>query len=127
MFYLFSADHKCIGTCDNTPCAADLASRGEYAMEYADGCQIGYINNNGTPEPPPVIPLTLTEREARARIQRDSLLLGFDRDLYRNQFFWATLSAEQQAERTNYRQALLDVPQQSGFPDAIQWPDYPAL
>ena len=26
---------------------------------------------------------------------------------------------------TEYRQALRDVPQQSGFPDAVEWPDSP--
>jgi hypothetical protein len=31
------------------------------------------------------------------------------------------------AEMTTYRQALRDVPAQSGFPDAITWPQEPSI
>ena len=38
---------------------------------------------------------------------------------------WADLTADKQAEWSTYRQALLDVPQQFGFPTDIIWPTKP--
>jgi len=38
---------------------------------------------------------------------------------------WADLTSTQQAAWSAYRQALLDVPQQSGFPHDITWPTKP--
>ena len=38
---------------------------------------------------------------------------------------YASLTAEQQVQLQTYRQALLDVPQQSDFPVAIDWPTRP--
>jgi hypothetical protein len=38
---------------------------------------------------------------------------------------YASLTAEQQADLQTYRQLLLDVPQQSDFPVAIDWPTKP--
>jgi len=61
---------------------------------------------------------------AKIRAQRDSLLLTVDA-IAGNALRWASLSAEQQAEWAAYRQALLDVPQQAGFPDNITWPQEP--
>jgi len=40
--------------------------------------------------------------------------------------WWASLTAEQQAEATTYRQALLDVPSQTGFPTNVVWPTKPS-
>ena len=127
MFYIFNKNGKCISSCDIRPCETDLASRGEYLIEHDGDCQLGYTDNNGVPTPPVVVPPTPEQQAATARDKRDGLLLRFDRDLYRNQFFWSTLTPEQQAERMAYRQALLDVPQQSGFPDAVIWPASPTL
>lgn len=127
MFYIFNKNGKCISSCDIRPCETDLASRGEYLIEHDGDCKVGYTDNNGTPAPPVVIPPTPEEVATATRKQRDSKLLDFDRKLYRNQFFWSTLTAEQQAERLAYRQALLDVPQQPGFPDAAIWPARPII
>lgn len=127
MFYIFNKNGKCVCSCDSRPCEDDLASRGEYLLEFDGDCKVGYIDNNGTPVPPVVIPPTPEEVSDAARNQRNAKLMDFDRKLYRNQFFWSTLTAEQQAERLSYRQALLDVPQQTGFPDDVIWPSYPTL
>lgn len=40
---------------------------------------------------------------------------------------WTTLTPEQQQKVLDYRQALLDIPQQEGFPDNIIWPEVPDL
>ena len=56
------------------------------------------------------------------RSQRDHLLSIIDKI---NPIWYSTLTYEQQQELINYRQALLDVPQQSGFPQTITWPIQP--
>lgn len=38
---------------------------------------------------------------------------------------WNCLTTEEQALWTTYRLELLDVPQQSGFPNSITWPTKP--
>lgn len=38
---------------------------------------------------------------------------------------WAALTPEKQAEWATYRQTLLDVPQQDGFPHNVIWPVKP--
>lgn len=42
-----------------------------------------------------------------------------------NPIWYASLSSEQQSELQTYRIALLNVPQQVGFPDTIEWPSKP--
>jgi hypothetical protein len=56
------------------------------------------------------------------RQHRDQLLGLVDRI---NPVWYASLSSEQQQELAGYRQALLDVPQQTGFPINIVWPAKP--
>lgn len=128
MFYIFNKNGKCVGSCNAEPCRDDLASRGEQVMEFSEECQLGWeLDGNGTPRAP-VVPLPTPEQMTeKARQLRNGLLAQFDRKLYRNQFFWSTLTTEQQSERLAYRQALLDVPQQVGFPVDIAWPDQPIL
>jgi hypothetical protein len=57
-----------------------------------------------------------------ARIQRNNLLLEIDAV---SPVRYASLTAEQQVQLQTYRQLLLDVPQQSNFPTAIDWPTKP--
>ena len=67
----------------------------------------------------------LTEALAQSvRSERDQRLLAVDA-IAGNALRWAALSEASQAEWTAYRQALLDVPHQSGFPDNITWPQEP--
>ena len=61
---------------------------------------------------------------AQLRSERDNLLVEVDA-IAGNALRWATLSAEQQNVWAVYRQALLDVPQQDGFPNAVAWPAQP--
>ena len=56
------------------------------------------------------------------RRQRNLLLESVDRV---NPVWYASLSSEQQSELQTYRIALLNVPQQAGFPDTIEWPSKP--
>ena len=56
------------------------------------------------------------------RSERNRLLADIDRV---NPIWHASLSLEQQQELSTYRQALLAVPQQSGFPAQVIWPAKP--
>jgi len=57
----------------------------------------------------------------QVRAKRDSLLVVVD-VVVSNPLRWASLTSDKQNEWTVYRQALLDVPQQSGFPSTVTWP-----
>ena len=61
---------------------------------------------------------------AQVRSQRDQLLLEVDA-FVGNPLRWADLSSEAQTLWATYRTALLDVPQQAGFPNTITWPTKP--
>jgi hypothetical protein len=64
---------------------------------------------------------------ASIRSQRDVLLATNVDPIATNSLRWAGLSAEQQQALGAYRQALLDVPQQAGFPHNVVWPEKPTL
>ena len=58
------------------------------------------------------------------RSDRDGRLAEVDA-IAGNALRWADLTSAEQAEWSTYRQALLDVPQQDGFPNNITWPTKP--
>ena len=58
----------------------------------------------------------------QVRAERTRLLGDVDRV---TPVWYASLSLEQQQELADYRQALLAVPQQSGFPETVTWPVKP--
>ena len=76
----------------------------------------------------PYVAPTQAELDAAAaasvRDDRDYRLLEVDA-IAGNALRWAALDADTQAAWATYRQALLDVPQQSGFPHDISWPTKP--
>lgn len=63
-----------------------------------------------------------TETAADVRMQRDQLLALDVDPIATNPLRWSTLSSDQQQALAAYRQALLDVPSQAGFPHKIDWP-----
>lgn len=73
--------------------------------------------------PEPVQP-TLEERIQKARDLRNKWLRRNVDTI--NAVRWSTMTPEKQAEWSSYRQALLDVPAQAGFPDNIIWPVKPS-
>ncbi len=60
---------------------------------------------------------------ANARVKRDGLLRSVVDAV--NAIRWAAMTTEEQATWIAYRQALLDVPEQAGFPSEIDWPAVP--
>lgn len=75
------------------------------------------------------VPPTQEELDAQAaaavRAQRDSLLRVAVDPIVSNPLRWADLTTEQQNAWAAYRQALLDIPQQAGFPHDVVWPVQP--
>ena len=75
-------------------------------------------------------PFSQADHDARTaasiRVQRDSKLTNEVDPVVSNPLRWADLSAQEQADVSAYRLALLDVPSQSGFPHTISWPTKPS-
>jgi hypothetical protein len=65
------------------------------------------------------------ELEANLRSQRDQKLVEELDPRVTNPLRWAELTSDKQTEWTQYRTDLLNVPQQSGFPTNVTWPDKP--
>jgi hypothetical protein len=59
------------------------------------------------------------------RYQREIKLITEVDPVAGNALRWASLSAEQQAAWAKYRQDLLDITTQSGFPSSVIWPIQP--
>ena len=96
-------------TIDNNVLLAAMASAGDVAA---------YV---------PPTQAELDEAAAQAvREERDMKLVTEVDPIAGNTLRWAALSAEEQAAWAAYRQALLDVPEQAGFPHDVTWPTKPA-
>ena len=65
------------------------------------------------------------ETAEQVRSDRDYKLLTEVDPLVSNPLRWAELTSDKQTEWSQYRTDLLDVPQQSGFPNTITWPVKP--
>jgi len=77
-----------------------------------------------------ITPSTPSENELQGRSElasagRDNLLKTEVDPVVSNPLLWADLTTEKQAEWTQYRTALLNVPDQAGFPIDITWPTKP--
>ena len=105
-------EHPVYGWIPFTASPDDVEAHGREL--HAQLLQSGEIALYTPPEPP-----TAAELAAQARAQRDSLLVESD---------WTQLPDVPESTRAawaQYRQALRDVPQQSGFPHTITWPERP--
>ena len=75
------------------------------------------------------VPPTQEELDAEAaaavRAERDMKLATEVDAIAGNALRWNALSATEQQVWADYRQALLDIPQQSGFPHDVVWPIKP--
>lgn len=79
----------------------------------------------------PYVPPTQEELDAQAaaavRAQRDWLLETEVDPIVSNPLRWGSLSDEKQLAFTVYRQNLLDIPEQEGFPHNVAWPIKPEV
>jgi len=112
-------EHPEFGTIPFTASPSDTAPLGQDLYTQAVAGAFGEIAAYDGLSPEEV----LTEQ---MRTQRDALLAQLDA-IVNNPLRWAEYTAEQQAALAAYRQALLDVPQQEGFPSEIDWPEMPAF
>ena len=65
------------------------------------------------------------ERIKGEREERNRRLLAEVDPIVSNALRWNDMTDAKRTEWTNYRQALLDVPAQDGYPDNITWPTKP--
>lgn len=66
------------------------------------------------------------EKEVEVRSERDNILTRVVDPIVSNPLRWTELTSDKQAEWSQYRTDLLNVPQQSGFPNTITWPTKPS-
>jgi len=67
----------------------------------------------------------VTPKMSRADWERYERDIRLERDvdpIAGNALRWADLSSEEQLKLATYRQALLDIPEQKGFPEDVIWP-----
>lgn len=88
-----------------------------------------YIRTNDSDEIT-AVPLSETERQAIGDEHKRSAHMQIELTLAAtagsiSPLMWDAMSEEQKNAWRAYRQALLDVPQQPGFPYNIQWPTKP--
>ena len=62
---------------------------------------------------------------ANLRAQRDQKLVEEVDPIVTNPLRWAELTDAKQAEWTQYRTDLLNLPAQAGFPNTVTWPTKP--
>lgn len=104
-------------TCDRNDTGAAFDVAALYTEMNADQKTAAYI-------PPTQAELNAAQAQL-IRDTRDEILVNTVDPLATNPLRWADLTAEKQAEWAEYRHALLDVPQQEGFPINITWPTKP--
>ena len=78
-----------------------------------------------------VAPIPLTQDQldellaGQIRLQRYDRLTGEVDPIVSNPLIWAELTDAKQAEWTQYRTDLLNLPTQAGFPNTVTWPTKP--
>ena len=106
---------------DNIPVPNIEVSESVWNTAINNGCN--HLTNNGVASY--VDPRTSLEREADARAERDVTLKNEVDPIVSNPLRWAGMTSEKQSEWATYRNLLLDITDQSGFPDNIDWPVKP--
>jgi hypothetical protein len=97
----------------------DIAETGQWVYAQIMSGDAGEIEDYSPPAPP-----TDEYLAEMARNERGSRLRYLD-TILTNPLRWAAYSEEQQTVIAKYRQDLLDVPAQAGFPQEINWPVSP--
>jgi hypothetical protein len=107
------------GVVTNTIEVDSLQSLPDLNLVEATEGSIGYTYDGSTfTDPDPSRNDVTAELIKDMRYERDNLLSTTD--------WTANSDVTMTTEMTAYRQALRDVPAQSGFPSEITWPDKPA-
>ena len=115
----------------------DQIKEGVDYIEITDEQHIAFIDDMNNNDKVPYVEggeVKLKPREytteqlaTRVRTKRDGLLTRNVDPIASNNLRWAELSQEQKDELSAYRQQLLDVPQQEGFPQSVIYPAVPSF
>jgi len=97
----------------------DVAETGQWVYAQIMSGEAGEIEDYSPPAPP-----TDEYLAEMARNDRGSRLRYLD-TILTNPLRWAAYSEEQQTVIAKYRQDLLDITDQAGFPQEINWPVSP--
>lgn len=85
--------------------------------------EIGWVWNGNDWTDPNAVVFTDQEKAAIVRRQRQTV---FQRTVDKiNPLMWQSFTQEQKNAWSQYRQALLDITNQEGFPDNVVWPQVP--
>jgi len=99
------------------------ALHGVTLVEAVEG-SIGYLYDGVTFIDPDTSKYDIIAQLAKdMRFERDNKLKNTVDTL--NAARWASMTSVKQNEWSQYRQALLDITTQSGFPKEVQWPPIP--
>lgn len=107
-------NHPLFGWIDYTSKKNDTDELSRIVFGIAASGKLGPVSPYSGPSKAEIL-----SREMREK--RNSLLLEVDQVAI-NPLRYSDLSDAQQQELSQYRKGLLDVPQQAGFPNSIDWP-----
>ena len=110
-------EHPDHGDIPFTASKDDTEAHGREIYQLALAGKFGKVSPYDGPSPE-------DQAAASIRTQRDGLLSELD-IIVSNPLRYAKFSEEEKSQLAAYRQALLDVPQQEGFPNEIEWPVNP--
>ena len=104
-------------TCDPTDKGSTINVLELYSTMSSDPNVIAYV-------PPTKTEIDSAKAEA-IRTTRDGVLSNLVDPIVSNPLRWAEMTTEKQTEWVVYRRALLDIPQQTDFPNKVIWPIQP--
>lgn len=93
-------------------------------LEWVDGAPV--VRDMTEDEVAEIIAIREERAPVLAREKRDRLLQTVVDPIVTNPLRWAEMTDAQRQAWSDYRRALLDVPEQVGFPLSIVWPEQPA-
>lgn len=94
-------------------------------MTIDNNALLALIGNNFTPFVPPTQEEIDAEKAKQIRGERNFLLSEHVDPIVSNPLRWADMTEGSQNAWTQYRQDLLNISSQSGFPHTVVWPTMP--
>lgn len=92
-------------------------------LEWVDGAPV--VRDMTEDEVAEIIAIREERAPVLAREKRDRLLRTVVDPIVTNPLRWAEMTDAQRQAWSDYRRALLDIPEQAGFPLSIVWPTKP--
>ena len=95
-------------------------------MTIDNDALLALIGTNFTPYEAPTQAELDEEAAMEVREEREFILTSVVDPLVSNPLRWSELTADEQSAWSNYRSALLNISEQSGFPHEVVWPTQPS-